>query len=143
MIRSGGADVNEVFLTPEQAAEMLNLSAYTIRAYARQGVIPVHKIGRTWRFSRSDLEEWVLANRQSPSHEDVLVARDRLSSVATSPLSDSTDGGRAAGLVDERCEALRTLLDIRARARKGNLSAVLQESRRELLEKGSAGRDGK
>lgn len=28
---------------PEQAAKMLNLSAYTIRAYARQGLIRGHK----------------------------------------------------------------------------------------------------
>ncbi len=51
--------MDDVFLTPKQAAAMLNLSAYTIRAYARQGIIPAQKVGRGWRFSQNDLLEWL------------------------------------------------------------------------------------
>lgn len=134
MIGSGGARMDETFLTPEQAAEMLNLSAYTIREYARKGVMPAHKIGRTWRFSRADLEAWVLANGQGPAPEDVPVARD-----SPCPLTPRTLPDTAI----ERSLAVQTLLEIRARARKGSVSRILQESRRELLARGRLDRDGK
>lgn len=126
--------MDETFLTPEQAAKMLNLSAYTIRAYARQGVIPAHKIGRTWRFSRADLEAWVLANGQGPAPEDVPVARDSPSFLMPRTLRDTAV---------ERSRAVETLREIRAQARGGSVSRILQESRRELLERGRLDRDVK
>ena len=127
--------MNTVFLTPEQAAEMLNLSTYTIRAYARHGIIPANKVGRAWRFSRDDLVEWVQAKRQSPSPPaSSFVARDCATGVAiTSPDSPSQ--------MNERQEAIETLRSIRARAHKGNVSALLRESRRELLARGDADSD--
>jgi excisionase family DNA binding protein len=133
--------VNEVFLDPEQAAKMLNLSAYTVRAYARQGLIPAHKIGRAWRFSRSDLEEWVLASGGRPSPSGYSVARDRASLTATD-LSLSVTAG-TAGYQDARREAVETLRAIRARARKGSVSALLKESRTELLARGDRDRGSK
>ncbi len=136
--------MNEVFLNTEQAAEMLNLSAYTIRAYARQGIIPAHKVGRTWRFSRTDLDEWVLAQRQPSSPADGLVARDRPASAAPDTLPYAVERRMTAtDHVNVRREAIETLLAIRARARKGNVSTLLQESRRELLARGNADSDRK
>ena len=138
--------MSDTFLTPEQAAKMLNLSAYTIRAYARQGVIPAHKIGRTWRFSKTDLEEWVLTNGRAPSSEStegLLVARDRSSSAASALSSGPTGGHGAVDTHDERSRAIKTLLEIRARARRGSVSTILRESRRELLDRGRTDRGDK
>jgi len=135
--------MDEVFLDPEQAAKMLNLSAYTIRAYARKGLIPAHKIGRTWRFSRADLEDWVLSHGQQPSSQHVLVARDRATSIADvldyRPASEAT----APDSTDERQAAIATLRAIRARTRRGSVSSLVQESRRELLARGGADHDAK
>ena len=128
--------MSDTFLTPEQAAKMLNLSAYTIRAYARQGIIPAHKIGRTWRFSKTDLEEWVLTNGRASSSKDILVARDRSSVAASDPSPESTRGCGTADTDDERSRAIKTLLDIRARAQRSSVSAIHRESRRELLNRG-------
>lgn len=46
-------------LTPEQAAELLQVSVFHVRELARQGTIPARKIGRVWRFSRRQLIEWL------------------------------------------------------------------------------------
>ncbi len=140
--------MSETFLTPEQAAKMLNLSAYTIRAYARQGIIPAHKVGRTWRFSKADLEEWVLTDGRYPPSRPAgtSVVRDS-SSVAASLLSTQSTGGYGAhdvaGITNERSRAIRTLLDIRARAKRGSIQTILRESRRELLDRGRTSREQK
>lgn len=42
-------------LTADEAAELLRVSAKTILALARDGSLPGVKVGRAWRFVRSDL----------------------------------------------------------------------------------------
>ena len=46
-------------LSPDEAAHMLGLSAYTIRAMARDRELPALRLGRYWRFRRSSLQEWI------------------------------------------------------------------------------------
>jgi len=46
-------------LTAKQAAEFLQLSAETVKAKARAGLMPAAKVGREWRFSRRQLLEWI------------------------------------------------------------------------------------
>jgi len=46
-------------LTVKQAAEFLQLSAESVKAKARAGLIPAAKVGREWRFSRRQLLEWI------------------------------------------------------------------------------------
>jgi PTS system nitrogen regulatory IIA component len=46
-------------LTPEEAAALLRVSAYTVKEHARKGVIPAVKIGSVWRFSESSLLEYL------------------------------------------------------------------------------------
>lgn len=45
-------------LTAKEAAELLRISEYTLRKYAKKGRIPAHKIGNQWRFSREELLDW-------------------------------------------------------------------------------------
>jgi excisionase family DNA binding protein len=44
-----------LYLTPKQAAAILNVSTTTARDYARRGVVPARKIGKHWRFLEADL----------------------------------------------------------------------------------------
>lgn len=44
------------YLTFEQAAEFLNTSRSTLYRWLREGKLPAHKMGRQWRFLRSELE---------------------------------------------------------------------------------------
>jgi len=48
-------------MTVEQAAEFLQTSEYTVKRRAREGSIPAAKIGREWRFLKSELETWLAA----------------------------------------------------------------------------------
>ena len=45
----------------EDAAAFLNVSIITVRNWIKRDDvdIPVHKIGRLWKFKRSELDEWV------------------------------------------------------------------------------------
>jgi excisionase family DNA binding protein len=51
--------VKEEMLTLAAAADFLQLSPEILRRHAKNGVIPAHKEGRTWRFSRKALEAWL------------------------------------------------------------------------------------
>ena len=46
-------------LSPDDAAQLLGLSAYTVRQLARERRIPAIRLGRYWRFRRSSLEQWI------------------------------------------------------------------------------------
>ncbi len=42
-------------LTPDEAAELLKVSKKTVLRRARLGELPAAKVGRAWRFRRSEL----------------------------------------------------------------------------------------
>jgi predicted ribosomally synthesized peptide with nif11-like leader len=46
-------------LNSEEAADLLGVKPFTIRTYARQGVIPGKKLGNEWRFIKRDLMAWI------------------------------------------------------------------------------------
>lgn len=48
------AEEHEV-LTTEEAAALLRVSTKTVLALAREGSLPGEKVGRAWRFLRSDV----------------------------------------------------------------------------------------
>lgn len=50
-------------LTPEQTAELLQVSTRTVLQLAREGEIRGHKVGRAWRFCREDLLAYVRDER--------------------------------------------------------------------------------
>jgi excisionase family DNA binding protein len=68
--------MTNTLLTPDEAAQMLGLSPFTVRRLLRQGELPGRKIGkRQWRIRRVDLEEYLgatgkplLANQSQQSH---------------------------------------------------------------------------
>jgi len=55
---------DKVLLNVKQVAEFLQLKESTIYSWAQDGKIPAIKIGRTWRFRRSDLDEWLESHLQ-------------------------------------------------------------------------------
>ena len=50
---------NDLVLTTEEAAEFLKLTAFTVRDYARRGILPSRKVGKAWRFYKPDLLAWL------------------------------------------------------------------------------------
>ncbi len=46
-------------LTPEEVAEKLKISVYTVKNYLRKGIIKGIKVGDLWRVRERDLEEFI------------------------------------------------------------------------------------
>jgi len=46
-------------MTVSEVANYLHLSQATIYQMARNGQIPVARIGRTWRFTRESINSWI------------------------------------------------------------------------------------
>ena len=58
-----GIGVNEILLTPAQAAERLQITERTVYEWLREGRLPGHKIGRLWRIDPKDLRAFLEGSR--------------------------------------------------------------------------------
>ena len=47
------------WISLEEAAAYLGVKKETVRAWIKKTDIPAHKIGKLWKFKRSELDEWV------------------------------------------------------------------------------------
>lgn len=47
----------------KDVAELLNVSETTIRRWVADGKIPAYRLNHQYRFSRTEIEDWVMANR--------------------------------------------------------------------------------
>ncbi len=55
-------------LTTEEAAELLRVSTKTVLTLARDGALPGEKVGRAWRFLRTDLLDYVRGSHRNRSN---------------------------------------------------------------------------
>jgi excisionase family DNA binding protein len=53
----------KAYMTTEQVLGCLKVNPRTIYRLIRSGELPAVRIGRQWRFRRSDLDEWILRQR--------------------------------------------------------------------------------
>lgn len=56
---TGGAPARPAFLTTGEVLGYLNVTPRTIYRLIRAGELPAVRIGRQWRFRRSDLDAWI------------------------------------------------------------------------------------
>jgi excisionase family DNA binding protein len=61
-------DNQDEILTTDEAAALLKLTPFTVREYARRGILPARKAGKGWRFFRPDLVAWV-RGEEAPKKE--------------------------------------------------------------------------
>jgi excisionase family DNA binding protein len=47
------------FLTPQEIADRLRVSVYTVRRWIKEGHLPAYKVGRGWRISESAIDDWL------------------------------------------------------------------------------------
>jgi excisionase family DNA binding protein len=52
------------WLDLDDLEDYLKIPKSTLYRLAREGRLPGHKIGRAWRFSQSEVDEWIKAGRQ-------------------------------------------------------------------------------
>ncbi len=53
-------------LDPQQAADMLGISAWQVRKMARDRQLPAIRLGKYWRFRQSSLQDWVANRERAP-----------------------------------------------------------------------------
>jgi putative molybdopterin biosynthesis protein len=51
-------------LTPEEVADQLKVSVFTVRRWINQDELPAYRIGRAWRIGADELAGW-LEKRQN------------------------------------------------------------------------------
>ncbi|MGP1441840.1 MAG: helix-turn-helix domain-containing protein [Anaerovoracaceae bacterium] len=67
----------DTLYTPEEIAQRLKLSKYTIYEMIKRGEIPAHRIGRSLRITESQLETYLQqSKRPDNSYEAEIISRD-------------------------------------------------------------------
>ena len=56
-------------LTLDEVAAYLKAGKRTVYRLAAEGKLPAFKLGGTWRFRRSDLDEWIATNLTNKDSE--------------------------------------------------------------------------
>lgn len=56
------SDRPDEILTIDEVAAYLKAGKRTVYRLAAEGKLPAFKLGGTWRFRRSDLDEWIAAS---------------------------------------------------------------------------------
>ena len=56
---------NESWISLADAAEHLDVTKDSIRNWIKKTDIPAHKIGKLWKFKKSELDEWVKSGKSA------------------------------------------------------------------------------
>lgn len=49
----------------EQAAQYLDVNKDTIRNWIKKSNIPAHKVGKLWKFKKTELDEWIKSGKSA------------------------------------------------------------------------------
>jgi len=60
----------EAWISLSEIAEHLQVSTDTVHRWIRAKKIPVHRVGRFWRFQVSEIDEWVRGGKAAGRAED-------------------------------------------------------------------------
>ena len=61
------ADVaNDKWINIDEAAEYLGIKTVTLRNWIKKKAdLPAHRIGKLWKFKRSELDEWIASGKSA------------------------------------------------------------------------------
>ena len=68
-------DGRSAYLTPEQVAETLQVTTFTVYRWLRSGKLVGVKIGKLWRVRPQDLPLSPNPSQENPPHEDLPLPR--------------------------------------------------------------------
>lgn len=58
---------NDNYISLDETAKYLGIKPVTLRSWIRNpnNEVPAHKIGRFWKFKRSEIDEWVQSGKSA------------------------------------------------------------------------------
>ncbi len=56
---------NDNWIGIEEAAAYMDVTKETIRNWIKKTDIPAYKIGKLWKFQKSELEEWIKSGKSA------------------------------------------------------------------------------
>ena len=56
---------NEKWIGIEEAADYMDVTKDTVRNWIKRTDIPAHKIGKLWKFKKSELDVWIKSGRSA------------------------------------------------------------------------------
>ena len=56
---------NDNYISIDEAAEYLGIKTVTISNWIKKEMVPAHKVGKLWKFKRSELDEWVKSGKSA------------------------------------------------------------------------------
>lgn len=58
--------LTDKWISIEEAATYLDIKPRTLRSWLQKDdKIPAHKIGRQWKFKKSELDEWIISGKSA------------------------------------------------------------------------------
>ena len=57
---------NDNWINIDEAAEYIGIKTVTLRGWIKKDpTLPAHKIGKQWKFKKSELDEWVKSGKSA------------------------------------------------------------------------------
>lgn len=58
--------ISEAYISLEEAADYLGIKPVTLRNWIKSKKdIPAHRVGKLWKFKRSELDKWVASGKSA------------------------------------------------------------------------------
>ena len=72
-------------ISVREAARMLEVSEKTVYRWIEQKGLPAHKVGKLWKFKKSEVDHWVRSGGAGESPSSSRIAHARARKAAPSP----------------------------------------------------------
>ncbi len=115
------------YLTLKETADYFRVQPLTVRRWALAGKIPAHKVGRQWRFSLKEIEEWAASEGKKAVTRNILIVDDeetvrntfrRILKKEGYRVREAREGREALHLIEEEVPDL-VLLDLKMEGMDG------------------------
>jgi excisionase family DNA binding protein len=58
--------INDNYISIDEAAEYLGIKTVTLRNWIKtKSEIPAHRVGKLWKFKRTELDEWIASGKSA------------------------------------------------------------------------------
>jgi len=103
---------DEAFLTTEEVLHYLQVNLRTVYRLIKAGVIPAVRVGRQWRFRRSDIDDWLARQQRERASASSTPGTSASSSPGPAPAALAPNAGRRVRiLVADDEPSIREMLE--------------------------------